>query len=377
MPRRRLVHLAMVGGLLAIEGVAQRPVITVGGISPDFPDLPAAVAAAAPGSVIEVRPGTYTGFVTGKPLRIELQGATVQAPPGAAYAIAIDTMLAADGLVVTGPGQVTSGTLGAVRVAHCSGPVVLEALTMTAGSFQPALDVLDAANVHLSRSILSGMPGLQAELCAMVCAENVIGGPQGAAAVVDQALFESSRSIYLGVAGPGLRVFSSSVRLSSDGTGALSVAWAPVGVPISVLEAFDSDVRWLPASFSLTPANGAPPLTAVNSTEVLEEVPMLNAGPAPLGGTATARLTMSTPTVALMAVSYLLPQPLVIGDTGLYADPVPAVLVAAGLADLTGLTFAFAMPANPALRGTVLCFQGVVFAANGPQLSGAALWAAR
>ena len=133
-------------------------------------------------------------------------------------------------------------------------------------------------------------------------------------------------------------------------------------------------MRWLPSRFQLAPANGAPVLAAVNSTEMLDEVPLLNAGPAVLGATASARLTMGTPTAAMIAISYLLPQPIVLGDAGLYADPTPAVLVAAGLADPTGLTFSYAVPANAALRGAVFCFQGLGFPAGAPLPSGPALW---
>ena len=69
----RVLPLAIAMAALAVAPVfGQRPVLTVGGQNPQFTDLPAAVAAALPGSVLHVRAGTYTGFVTNKPLRILL-----------------------------------------------------------------------------------------------------------------------------------------------------------------------------------------------------------------------------------------------------------------------------------------------------------------
>ena len=79
----------------------------------------------------------------------------------------------------------------------------------------------------------------------------------------------------------------------------------------------------------------------------------------------------------MIAISYPLPQPIALGDVGIYIDPIPAVHVAAGLADQVGLQFAFAMPGDAALRGTVLGFQGVALVAAQLRFSGAALWIVR
>lgn len=373
MPFREL--LAFAGGALCVVTLsAQRPVVTVGGVSPDFVDLPQAVAAAAPGSIVEVRPGAYTGFTTSKPLQVVLRGATVQPAPGAAYAIVVQSVAGADPFVLRGdPGTVLAGPLGAVRVQGTSAPVVVEGVVLGATT-QPALEVFNTGSVFVTRSVLLGAPGMTGQFCDLTSCENVVGSAAGVGAVVINALFASARSIYVGTDQPALRAFTSQVRLASDGSGSL-LAFGATPAPISAVEAFDCTVTWDPSRFQLATLGGAPPLAAQQSVEVLEEVPMMNAGPAPLGGVAVARLTSGAPTYGAIAMGGLLASPSVLAGTAYYVEPAGFVLAAVGVVDSAGLTYQLQVPNDPALRGDLICFQGITLpSAGGFAASNAALW---
>lgn len=374
MPARRLAS-PFVGMLAAAAIPAQRPVITVGGVNPAYPDLPAAVAAAPPGAILEVRPGTYTGFTTAKALRVVLQGCTVQPPAGAAYTIAIEGVAGSDQFVVLGESAtVLPGALGAVRVHACSAPVVIESMLLIGGPWRPALDVQDTGIVHVSRSILLGDPGLQAQLADLTVSEDVIGNTLGCAAVVADSRFESVRSILGGTGQAALRVYGSTARLASDGTGAMLVLGSPTG-PVSAFEAWSSVVQWDPTRFALAPANGAPAYEGLASTELQSEVPMLTAGPAPLGGVAQARITAGAPTAGLIAAAPLQPLPLALGPLVLYPDPATLVVVVVGLTGPAGLVYSVTVPNVPALRGELLCLQGSAAQGGGTfTLSAPAIW---
>ncbi|HEB51920.1 MAG TPA: hypothetical protein ENI87_01565 [bacterium] len=371
---RQFVRLAafLLAGVLA----AQRPVVTVGGPPPNFSDLPAAIAAAAPGSVVEVRPGVYTGFATNKPLRVVLYGAIVQPAAGASYTIEVHDLADPDGFTLIGKNGATlaTGPLGAMRVANTPVKVAIESMTMLAGPFQAGLDVRNTGVVHVSRSILVGWPGLQAQFCDLVSCENVIGNPYGVGAVVADSLFESSRSIFIGTAQPALRLVSTDARLASDGTGGMFVTGA-VSVPVAAVEALDGSLWWDPSRFLLFPGGGGAALSSAATLVVPIEVPMLNAGPAEPGGVASARLTIAQPSIAMIAMSFLQSTPQVLGPVSIYLDPALYVTAAAGIADPAGLFVQYPIPNDPTLRGEIYAFQGATFNIHGvPRFSAPALW---
>ena len=169
-------------------------------------------------------------------------------------------------------------------------------------------------------------------------------------------------------------MFDCEARLSSDGNGQMVVLGNPP-VPVSAIEATDCTVYWDPSQFLLAPANGAPPLQAVVTTEVLEEVPMMIATRAALGAQARVRMSVASPVVGMIAIGLLRPTPIQLGSTPIYPDVATAVLATAGVVDQNGLIVNFTVPANPVLRGELYCFQGVTFSATGATaISGPALW---
>jgi len=354
---------------------AQRPVLTVGGTNPQYFDLPAAVAAAQPGSILECRPGVYTGFSTNKALRIVGKNVTIQPPAGADFAIDLQNLQGTVEFVVRGIHMdVIAGNLGAVRVRNTSAPVLIEGVNMYSLFGQPGLDVFNTNTVYVSRSILVGSPGLRVDLANFVSSENVVGSATGVGAVVTNSVFESVRTIFVGTDQTALRISDSDARLSSDGSASLIVLGAPT-VPVSSLELVDSYLQFDPSRFVMIPANGAAFVTEMNSVKVLDEVPCLTGGPAVLGQTATARVTSGTPAIGVIAISWLRPVPLVLASTALLIDLPSAVLATAGVVDQAGLMFGYDLPLDPNLRGEVFAFQALTLPAGGPtQISGAAIW---
>lgn len=373
MPIRPLAGVATL--VLASFVAAQRPVVTVGGNNPNFADLPAAVQNAVPGSIIDVRPGIYTGFTTSKPLHIVLDNATILPAPASVHTIQVTNLIGTDPFVIKGDNAIIAPSLlASLRINNCVASVVIESLTVIGATAQPAVDIFSTGSVHVARSIFGGYPALQAQFTNLICNESVIGNSIGPGAIVSDAYFDVSRSIFISANEPALRVFDSVARLASDTTGSMLVFGTPT-VPVSAFEATDSTVYWDPSRFTLLPANGAPAFSAVAATQVIEEVPMINAGPATVGGTGTVRMAQATPAPGMISVGLLRPSPIVLGDVLIYPNPATYGLAAAGIVDQNGLIATFPIPNDPTLRGTIMVFQGITFLGNGVSpVSSGALW---
>lgn len=364
----------LASSLLGVVVYAQRPVLTVGGFNPQHADLPAAVAAAQPGSILECRPGVYTGFSTDKALRIVGKNVTIQPPTGADFAIELRDLSGTDEFVLRGVGlDLVPGAMGGMSVRNVTAPVIVEGVNVFSLFGHPGLDVFNTGTVHVSRSILVGNPGMRVSLANFVSSENVIGSATGVGAVVNNALFESVRTIFAGTDQPALRISDSDARLSSDGSSSLIVLGAPPG-PVSALRLIDSYLQYDPSRFLMIPANGAPIVHETSSTILLEEVPCMTAGPSTLGQVAMARVTNGTPVAGVIAVSNLRPTPIVIASTAIHIDLPPAIVAVGGVVDPVGLVFGFDVPNDPNVRGLLFAFQAVTLPVGEPQISSPALW---
>ncbi len=367
--------------LLAGGVLAQRPLVTVGGLNPDFLDLPQAVAAALPDSVILVRPGTYTGFTTNKPLRITLDftatTGSVQPAPGSAYAISVNGLPSGAEFILLGRGAtVAPGIVGAIRVANTVGSVIVEGITVLSGTTRSALEVQNTSTVVVQRCSLAGTPALQASWTSLALNESVCTSPGGVGAVGYNSLLDFVRTSFSGYRLPGLRVYDCNVRLASNGSSSIGVTGNPV-LPVSAFEALNSIAQWDQNTFVMNPAAGAPAFANFGALVLANEVPVLVTSSAPLGGTATMRMTISgTPLPGLVAMGRLAQPPSVIGITGIYLNTllVPTILTL-GIVDQTGQFLQVNVPNNPVLRGEVFCLQGVTMLPSGlPVLSGPGLW---
>lgn len=152
------LRLALLAPLL-VPALAARGVVTVdasgGG---DFSDLQAAVDAAAPGDLLLVRSGAYSGFaVDGKPLNVVADTGAVVTVAGTVLVenIAAGTQLTLGGLeILIAPPPVTTQQL---RILNCDGAVLVEdtlvrlAMDLDTFSLAPLISVSNAASVSLVR----------------------------------------------------------------------------------------------------------------------------------------------------------------------------------------------------------------------------------
>jgi hypothetical protein len=359
---------------------AQRPIFTVGGSAPDFTSLPAAVSAVPPGSILVVGPGTWTGFTTAKPLRIVFDFAgpngAIVPPAGAGYAIRVQGLPPGDEFVLEGRGStVATGGIGAIRIANCFGPVILDGLNVAPSGNRLGLDVQNANAVHARRSVFAGAPGLQVEYANLTLSECIVLGTSGVGAYGYNARFDATRTFFSGVAQPALRLFDCAVRIASDGSSTIAVGGAGTE-PVSAIEAFECQLQFDATRIGLLPANGAPGLAQLGSVVQNDDVPTLTASVAPAGSLATARMVSNTPRPGLVVLGGLLPSPVLFDLTNIFVDTVTAPTVAAiGICDATGLVASAQIPTTAAVIGTVTCLQGVVWQPSGwPVLSSPALW---
>lgn len=381
MPQRNVRALLGIGTglLLAAASSAQRPVLTVGGTSPNYNDLPQAVAAALPGSVLQVRPGTYTGFSTNKPLRIVLDFTSttgmVQAPTGANYTIELNGLAAGQEFVIVGRGaRITAAALGVVRIANTQGSAVLRGLTVTGGGL-PGLDVQNAASVIVENSFCGGLPGLQIQDASLASSSVAWSSSAGFGAVALRASLDCTHGSFAGFGAPALRATDSTVRLAGNGTTELRVDGSPTG-PVAAFEAIQTAVTWEPSRFVLVSANGAPGLLRVGGQLFVDDVPGLVASGGPPGSTMSVRMTRAGSAPGLIVLGSLVLPHIALGLAGLYWDQnQPAIVLAIGPVDTAGLQRQVMWPNVPWLLGEQFCCQGAVVRANGTLLpSGPGMW---
>lgn len=368
---------------LATALPAQAQVLHVGGPTPDHADLPPAVAAAAPGAILIVHPGTYTGFTTSKPLRVLLDfgpgAGTVQAAPGSAYAIRVTGLPFGTQFLLVGRGaNVARGTLGAIRLDADYGTVFVQGISATAGN-GIALDVQNAASVIVQECYLVGAPALLAQSTALVSTGAVfVGDASGAhnGVVLDSAGFEGTLGAYLGNLAPAVRATNSELSLAGDGSTTIKVGGQAV-VPISALEVIASDLRWQASHFVLQPALGAPGLGAYASNVVVEPQTALVAHGAPPGGTATVSVTCPTPVPGVLVLGGLGQPSGVAGLNGIYLDPLlPNSTIALGQIGPVGLQWQTTVPPGPSLFGFAFSLQTILLRPNGAlQRQAPGVWA--
>lgn len=366
-------------GLLATAGGAQRPIFTVGGASPNFADLPAAIAGVPAGSVLVVRPGNYAGFTTSKPLRIVLAwsgpGSSIQPAAGSAYAITVSGLPSGDEFALVGSGStIAAGSLGGIRVINTNAPVLLAGLNVVATGGRTGLDIQYVGSLHARNCVFAGGTGLQADWANLTLSECIVIGT-GAGAVVNRSVFDVGRTFVSGNAQPALRCFDSSIRIASDGTTTIAVTGAPT-IPISAIEGWLCPMQFDPTRIGLMPANGAPGVAQFGGYLLTDDVPTLTASPAPLGAIATARLHSNTVRPGMVVLGNLLGAPIPFQLANIFVDTVNAPIVAAiGLCGPTGLVAQTVIPPTTSVLGVVQCLQGVVWQPNGvPVLSAPALW---
>lgn len=378
IPLRLVLTLAMLASPAAV--MAQRPTFTVGGAGADYASLPAAVAAVPPGSVLLVQPGVHEGFSTGKPLRIlfdfdETNG-SVQPAPGAGHTITITGLPPGEAFVISGhDALVLGGSLGGIRVVNCTAPVILQGLDVDAATATSALEVVNAAAVHVHRSELVGTFGMLAQDALLSVGDSLVLGTGGAGGVLTRVRCHSARNYWIGTGQSGLRMYRCTAQLANDGLGLIAVLGT--SDPVEALELVDCQVQGDPATLGLAPANGAPPVFQLLGSWDYDEVPLLVYVGGEPGTVASVQMTSSQPRFGAIFFGVPAAPPTVLGFGTAYLDLAAPILLTFGTCDATGLTVDVQVPANPSLLGDVFDLQGGVLDSIGGILpSGPAFWVA-
>lgn len=195
MWKSELVGLSL---LIATAAPASSKTWTVGGSNPDFSDIPAAIAAAADGDLILVRPGSYSGFVLDKGLRIVSSSSAVSLTSG----VTVQNVAAPDRAVLRGL-VFAAGT--GLTLQSCSGEIVAEALDVSAdGGTSTRVHVSDCANVCFTDLDAEGGSGLSTS---------------GPAVLLERSSVRIAEAIVLGGHGKGADDYNPAV----DGGDALDV----------------------------------------------------------------------------------------------------------------------------------------------------------
>lgn len=162
---RSFVRSFVVGALASPLCAAQWVVDASGG--GDFLDLPPAIAAAAPGDVLLVVPGDYSGFLLDKSLAIVALDVGVRVTPltpGIGFQV---DGVARPGLVVLA-GLEVHGLLGtpvALRLSNSTATIVVDGLSYATA--QPRFEVVDCADVRIRDALLWELHAVSSriELC--------------------------------------------------------------------------------------------------------------------------------------------------------------------------------------------------------------------
>ena len=378
IPLRLVLCFATLASTTAVVG--QRPTFTVGGAGADHASLPAAVAAVPPGSVLLVQPGVHEGFSTGKPLRILLDfdetNGSIQPAPGAGHTITITGLPPGEAFVLAGrDAAVLGGSLGGIRVANCTAPVILQGLDVDAATATSALEIVNAAAVHVHRSELVGAFGVLAQDALLSVGDSLIVGTSGSGGVLTRVRCHSARNYWIGSGQSGLRMHRCTAQLANDGLGLIAV----IGTtdPVEALEVIDCQVQGDPATLGLAPANGAAPVFQLFGGWNFVEVPLLAyAGGVP-GTVASVSMTSNQPRLGAIVFGVPAAPPIPLGLGTAYLDLAAPILLTFGTCDAAGLTVAVQVPATLSLLGEVFHLQGAVLDSVGDILpSGPAFWVA-
>ncbi|MCR9244273.1 MAG: hypothetical protein NXI31_04525 [bacterium] len=359
--------------------IAQRPLVTVGGSNPNFLSLQAAVTAAAPGSVLEVRAGTYTGFVVDKSLRIQFgSGVIINAPSGATHAVTIQNLPPGQDLLFRGSNtRVNGGALGGIRVRNCSGTVMLDEINGTLNSARIGLSAQNVASLFVRASRFGGLHGLEARDAVLVSDDVAWSSAVGVAVTAVRGTLEFTHGSFVGNLAPAIRLVDTAVRLAGDGSTRIEVQGSTT-TPIAAFEAINTDVQFLSSRFVMLPKNGANAFSQVGGALFTDDVPGIETSYGPPGSVMRATLTRGTSAPGFLLLGKLTRSHAAFGVQGIYLDELaPLFPIAVGQVNSTGLTRQVTWPNAAWLLGEVFGCQGYVLPATGGGLRSApGIWAA-
>ena len=193
-----------------------------GGAGVDFTDIPLALAAAQPGDVVVVRPGTYSSFTLSKGVAVL----------GQAGVIINGTATIAG--VPSGPrASLVRLEVGALVIASCAGPVIGDDLDVRPSGVE-GVSITNSADVRLRRldarfnSISSSGTAVVVQSSRVEITDSLMYGPTGTSQIGDCCGGASGGSALRINAGADVHVACSTLR-GGDGGDAATWASFPAG----------------------------------------------------------------------------------------------------------------------------------------------------
>ncbi len=350
----RLPHpLSLLTLLIAASAAAQNVLVVASGGGGAFFDIPPAIAAAAPGDILEVRAGTYSPFLLNKPL-------FVLADPGTTILqqqVGVRVQGIATGEVAVVRGLTLQSTLpNSLTIEDCAGVVVVE--SVRAGG---------------TRITMAGQVALRDVACGATTVTDagltIVGGSTSGGLVCERSRVTISGTrcfgpLSLSAVLPGLDVRSGRVVATGDAATRIEagLTFGGSGPAVSVQP---GAVFVVDPAVRLVPRNGGPPI-AGNA----QIVPMVGLTATPTGATLTARTYAAGGTQAFLLLGLVrqpaLALPLPFQDLWL-ADA--QIVVDAGPLDANGVRAA-TVTLPPLPPGLPLAVQSLVLR-GGAELSNA------
>lgn len=381
MTRLRPLALAL-ANLLCASLAAQRTWIVDAAAGPghDFTDLPTALAAAAHGDKLLLRPGGYRGATTDRGVTIAGVGATLRSPLRIT-GLPLGRTFALVGL----SSDPATSSNGIVECIDNAGTVLLDRLTMQVPRiwFQPVtppclIERSDA--VVVSQCSFTGSPGARLLAsrvtfvhCQLTGSDGYIQGHGGVAGqpaltcefasvelVACRAKGGAMASFppYVALPGVALTARQSELRLAGAAPDGLEAGSGAIGYGAAALSV-EGGTLYLDPTLALLSSGGLSPIVGQSELRVLRRLPALRVATAPSGGTWRSELHAPLGWLDALCLD-LAPAPRSTQAGTLWLDPARLIVVDVGIVDASQRRrVSLPVPARSELLGVALALQSL------------------
>ncbi len=364
---RHTIATAILGGFMAPVAAQGFVVDAAGGADSSFTQIAAAVAAVPSGSVLEVRPGTYTPFtITGKSLTI-LGGPGVRVYGLLGPTVGVTGLTSSDTVVLRGLDLASVSVVARLSCSNSVGTILVEGCRSdpTTSSVGGQVVATQCESLHLRDCSFQSTGYL--DLAMQLDRANVT--VQGGSIVATNAVAVGATSSTIDLAGTfvGAGLVAPTIALHQSHLDVRGTTTLAASYGRGAIAAGSGTVALDPAATLVTP-----PLQpfAPSLNLVVAPLPTLAATTGARGGTATAHLSGSAPLAVLAVGTPGTPQLAPGVGHPVWLAPGTAVSVAVGVPPLSG---GYAVPNAPWVLGVTLAWQGAAFGSAGVQFSNPAV----
>lgn len=284
--------LALACSFVSLVMDARADVRTVGGASPQFPTLQAAIDAAVDGDVVLVGPGTYAGAtIAGKGIALVGEGAALVQLTDTlqVQATSAGQTVILSGLEVT---LFPTGFGSALRIENCAGLVRAQDLLLQGASSPDSVHVAQSARVSFSHCTLRGSPAVFVGMVP-VGPSVALAADASTLALYDTAVVGQAgqSAMFFGTGGFSLGPYPGAVGMRASGSSTCFVSGGEIRGGAG--GAGRSAICFPAATPGGTGANGAPALE-IDATSHLERLEtVIVGGPGGVGGSAASACGMA------------------------------------------------------------------------------------